>query len=198
MESFSALLALAGGFLLGSIPFGLLLVRLFGMGDVRRIGSGNIGATNVLRTGKKGVAALTLLLDAGKGALAVLLARHFGGEGLALAAGGGAILGHVYSPWLGFHGGKGVATLLGVTLAVLPWAGLGFGVGWLAAVVLTRISSVGGMAAGFAAAATAFFVGAPTDALFLLLFALFLLWTHRANLARLVAHTEPRIGGRKE
>lgn len=193
-----AFLWLIAGGLLGSIPFGLLLVRAGGGGDVRRIGSGNIGATNVLRTGKRSLAVLTLMLDIGKGALAVLLARWLTGDpGLTLAAGGGAVLGHVYSPWLRFRGGKGVATLLGVALALWPLAGLGFATGWLLMVLLTRISSAGGMTAGFAAAAVAWATGAVEIALFLLVFAGLLLWTHRANLRRLLAGDEPRIGGQK-
>lgn len=184
---------LLGG-VIGSVPFGLLLSRLAGAGDIRSIGSGNIGATNVLRTGRKGLAAATLLLDIGKGVVAVLLARHFGGEAVALAAGAGAVLGHIYSPWLRFRGGKGVATLLGVSLALFFWAGLGFALGWLVAALVTRISSLGGMSGGFVAAAVAWGLGENGVALFLLAFAVLLLWTHRENIHRLVAGTEPRIG----
>lgn len=186
--------ALAGGYLLGSLPFGLLLARLGGAGDIRTIGSGNIGATNVLRTGRKGLAAATLLLDAGKGLAAVLVARALWGEPAALAAAVAAVLGHVLPVWLGFRGGKGVATLLGASLGLLPAAGLAFAAAWLAAALLTRISSAGGMSGGFAAAFAAAAAGRADVALVLFLLALFLLWTHRANIRRLLAGTEPRIG----
>jgi glycerol-3-phosphate acyltransferase PlsY len=184
------------GYLLGSVPFGLLLTRAAGLGDVRAIGSGNIGATNVLRTGRKDVAAATLLLDAGKAVLAVWLAGRFlGGEAAPFAA-VGAVLGHVWPVWLGFRGGKGVATFLGGATAVLPVAGVAFAGAWLGVAALTRISSAGGMAGGFAAAAAALAVGEAKTASVFLLLALFILWTHRANLARLSAGTEPRIGRR--
>jgi glycerol-3-phosphate acyltransferase PlsY len=193
-EPLHLLAALLGGYLLGSIPFGLLLARMSGVGDLRTIGSGNIGATNVLRTGRRGLAAATLLLDAGKGFLAVVLARHLGGEAAALAAAAGAVLGHVFPPWLGFRGGKGVATLLGATFALLPAAGLAFAVAWLGVALLTRISSAGGMAGGFAASAAAIVLGLPMTGAVLGALALFILWTHRANIARIRAGTEPRIG----
>lgn len=182
------------GYLLGSIPFGLLLTYASGGGDIRAVGSGNIGATNVLRTGKKGVAAATLLLDAGKGALAVWLAGRFGGEASMLAAGAGAFAGHIHPLWLKFRGGKGVATLLGVSLALSPLAGLGFALAWLGVALLTRISSAGGMAGGFAAAVVLLGQGWPAAALLLLGLSLWVLWTHRDNIARLRAGTEPRIG----
>jgi glycerol-3-phosphate acyltransferase PlsY len=188
------LAAALGGYLLGSLPFGLILARLAGAGDIRRIGSGNIGATNVLRSGRKGAAALTLLLDAAKGWLAVWLALRLGGEAAAIAAALGAVLGHVFPPWLGFRGGKGVATLLGASLGLLPLAGLAFAAAWLAVAFVTRISSAGGMAGGFAAASAALAAGRPRVALALLALALFLLWTHRANIRRLIEGTEPRIG----
>jgi glycerol-3-phosphate acyltransferase PlsY len=182
------------GYLLGSIPFGLILTRLAGGGDIRDVGSGNIGATNVLRTGKKGVAAATLALDAGKGALAVWLGQRFGGDFGAIAAGIGAFAGHVHPVWLTFRGGKGVATLLGVSTAFSPWAGLGFVVAWVGVAALTRISSVGGMVAAFVAALVLGMVGRPEPALAVALLALWVLWTHRENIARLRAGTEPRIG----
>src|SRR3546814_12463846 len=134
---------LAVGYFLGSIPFGLLLTGAAGAGDLRQIGSGNIGATNVLRSGRKGLAAVTLLLDMGKGAVVVLLARHFFESAAALAA-IGAFLGHLYPVWLKFRGGKGVATMLGIALAFYWPAGLAFAAVWVAAAVLTRYSSVGG------------------------------------------------------
>lgn len=188
------LLALGLGYLLGSIPFGLILARAGGAGDIRTIGSGNIGATNVLRTGRKGLAAATLLLDAGKGVLGVWLGGRLGGETAMLAAGAGAVLGHVWPPWLRFRGGKGVATFLGVALAVLPWAGLGFALSWLGVALGTRISSLGGMAGGFGATAVALALGRLEVALLFVALAVFILWTHRENIGRLRAGTEPRIG----
>ena len=188
------LLWAAIGYLLGSIPFGLLLTWAAGGGDIRAIGSGNIGATNVLRTGRKGIAAATLLLDAGKGALAVWLGLRYGGEAGMLAAAVGAFAGHVHPVWLKFRGGKGVATLLGVSTALNPWAGLGFAVAWLGVAVVSRISSLGGMVGGFAAAAVLAALGNPAAALAVGLLALWVLWTHRENIGRLRAGTEPRIG----
>ncbi len=182
------------GYLLGSIPFGLILTAMSGGGDIRSVGSGNIGATNVLRTGKKGVAAATLLLDAGKGALAVWLAQRFGGDVAPLLAGAGAFIGHLHPAWLKFRGGKGVATLLGVSTALNPWAGLGFAVAWLGVAVISRISSLGGMVAGFAAATVLVVLGDAPAGLVVALLSLWVLWTHRENIARLKAGTEPRIG----
>ena len=182
------------GYLLGSIPFGLILTRLAGGGDIRSIGSGNIGATNVLRTGRKEIAAATLLLDAAKGAVAVWLAGRYGGEFAPLVAAVGAFAGHVHPAWLKFKGGKGVATLLGISAAFSWWAALGFAVAWGGLAALTRISSVGGMAGGFAAAIVLGFVGLPYAGLVVGLLSLWVLWTHRENIARLQAGTEPRIG----
>jgi glycerol-3-phosphate acyltransferase PlsY len=188
--------ALGFGYLAGSIPFGLLITRLAGMDDIRAIGSGNIGATNVLRTGRKELAAATLVCDALKGTLAVLAARYFGGPELAIVAGLGAFLGHLFPVWLGFHGGKGVATFIGLALAFAWPAVLGFGAVWLAVAYLTRYSS---LAALMACAATPLLLwgfgdGAPA-ALFAVLAAA--IWiTHRANIARLMAGTEPKIGAR--
>ena len=190
-----SLVALLGGYLLGSIPFGVLLTRAAGAGDLRTIGSGNIGATNVLRTGRKGLAALTLLLDGGKGAVAVLIAAAVA-PGLAPFAAVGAFFGHLYPVWLGFRGGKGVATLLGIALALLWPAGLGFAVVWLGAAAITRYSSVGGMAGAFAPPVVAALMGQPTLALVFLGLALVVVWKHRANLQRLIAGTEPRIGAK--
>ncbi len=185
------------GYFLGSIPFGLILTALSGGGDIRDVGSGNIGATNVLRTGKKGVAAATLLLDAGKGALAVWLAGRYGGEWAPLAAAFGAFAGHVHPVWLKFRGGKGVATLLGISAAFSWWAALGFAVAWGGIAAITRISSVGGMTAGFAASVVLGAVGLPEAGLVVALLSLWVLWTHRENIARLRAGTEPRIGRSK-
>ncbi len=183
------------GYLLGSIPFGLLLTRAKGI-DIRAVGSGNIGSTNVLRTGSKGLAAATLVLDAGKGAAAVLLARHFGGLEASMLAGVAAFLGHCFPVWLKFRGGKGVATLLGVTLAAVPLAGVVALVTWLAAALLTRYSSVGGMAAAVAAPIAAWGLGAPHSAIALAVMAAVLIARHQDNIARLRAGTESRIGAK--
>ena len=189
-------LALLLGYLLGSIPFGVVLTRLFGAGDLRQIGSGNIGATNVLRTGRKGLAAATLLLDAAKGAVAVLVVeRLFPGNGPLAAA--GAFLGHCYPVWLGFKGGKGVATLMGIVLALYWPLGLIFAVVWLALLGLLRVSSLAGMAAAVSAPVAAALFGRFDLVLLLLALALIVLWKHGANIERLLAGTEPRIGGGK-
>ena len=188
------LFALALGYLFGSIPFGLVLTRLGGKGDIRDIGSGNIGATNVLRTGSKGLAALTLILDCLKATAAILLAHRLLGEDTGAFAATGAMLGHLYPVWLKFRGGKGVATLLGVLIALLPIAAAVYAAIWLLLLLTIRISSVAGMAAGVSAPLTAVILG--NDYLFpmLLGFALLILWKHRANILRLKAGTEPGIG----
>ena len=183
-------------YLLGSIPFGLLLTRLAGLGDVRKIGSGNIGATNVLRTGNKGAAAATLLLDAGKGAVAVLLARHFAGETAAMVAGFAAFLGHLFPVWLRFKGGKGVATYLGIMLALAWPVGLAACGTWLATALVLRYSS---LAALVATAAVPFWLAllGPSAAIPLAIALAALVWLrHRANIARLRSGSEPKIGGR--
>ena len=194
----AALLALLAGYFLGSIPFGVLLTRAAGAGDLRTIGSGNIGATNVLRTGRKGLAAATLLLDGAKGAVAVLLVRHFSSDlaaaDLSALAAVGAFFGHCYPVWLRFRGGKGVATLLGLALALSWPCGVIFAIVWLVAALVTRFSSVGGMAAAISTPVSAAFFGAFGLVLLFLAFALVVLWKHRANLERLLAGTEPRIG----
>jgi glycerol-3-phosphate acyltransferase PlsY len=187
-----ALVAL-GSYLLGSIPFGLLLTYLSGAGDLRTVGSGNIGATNVLRTGRKGIAAATLLLDAGKGAVAVLVAERIM-PGLGPLAGIFAFYGHIFPVWLSFRGGKGIATYLGIALAVFWPCGITFAIVWLGASLLTRHSSVGGMAAAvLTPVCAAYFFQAGLTLMFLA-FALTVLWTHRANIVRLFAGSEPRIG----
>lgn len=189
--------ALALGYLLGSIPFGLILTRLFGKGDIRAIGSGNIGATNVLRTGSKGLAAATLLLDALKGTAAVLLAEHLW-PGAGRIAGGAALIGHLYPVWLRFKGGKGVATLLGILLGLAwPIASV-YAAVWIGLLLVVRISSVAGMAAAISAPIAAALLGRPELTVMLGAFALLVVWQHRANLARLKAGQEPRIGRRKE
>lgn len=191
----TALPALAFGYLLGSIPFGLLLTRLAGLGDIRRVGSGNIGATNVLRTGRKDLAAATVLLDAGKGALAVLVAAQWG-VFPALIAGGAAVLGHCTSPWVGFRGGKGIATGFGVILALSWPVGLLCGAVWLAAAFATRRSSVAALAACLAAPVLMHYLDSPALTLTTLLVSLFVIARHHTNIRRLLAGTEPRIGAK--
>ena len=190
------LLALALGYLLGSIPFGLLLTRVTGKGDLRHIGSGNIGATNVLRTGSKGLAALTLVLDCLKATAAILIAQRLLGEASAPFAAVGAMLGHLYPVWLAFRGGKGVATLLGVLVVLLPIAAMIYAAIWIILLLTIRISSVAGMAAAASAPLSALVLGKDDLFPMLLGFALLVIWKHRANLARLKARTEPRIGSR--
>lgn len=186
---------IAAAYLLGSVPFGLLLTNLFGAGDLRSIGSGNIGATNVLRTGRKGLAAATLLLDLAKGAAAVLTARALfpGTEALAALA---AVVGHCFPIWLRFNGGKGVATTMGVSLALAWPIGLAYALVWIGVLAATRISSLGGLSAVIAAPIAALLTGHGAYAPVLVLIALLVVWLHRANIARLRAGTEPRIGGK--
>jgi len=182
------------GYLLGSIPFGLLLTKAAGLGDVRAIGSGNIGATNVLRTGNKTIAAATLLGDLLKGTAAVLLADYFFDDDAALVAGLGAFLGHIFPVWLRFKGGKGVATYIGVALGLAwPVAAI-FGIFWLVTALLFRRSSLAGLVASFATPFAMFaFHGTRAALLFVLLTAI--LWLrHTANIERLLAGTEPKIG----
>ena len=189
----AVLIALLVGYLLGSIPFGLLLTRLAGKGDIRDIGSGNIGATNVLRTGSKGLAALTLLLDAAKGGLAVWLAQRFWPEGVQAAA-GGALIGHLYPVWLRFRGGKGVATLLGILIPLLPLAALVYAALWIGLLLLTHFSSVAGMSAALSAPITAAALG-RVDLLPLIGgLAVLVIYKHRDNIRRLAAGEEPRVG----
>lgn len=191
------LAALVFGYVLGSIPFGLLLTRAAGLGDVRQIGSGNIGATNVLRTGNKGLAAATLLLDMLKGTAAVLVAGLWGPD-LGLLAGLGAFLGHLFPVWLGFKGGKGVATYLGV-LAAFSWqVALIFAAVWLLVALATRYSSLSALLATVAAPLAMWFVyGSGDRAVLLALMTLLVFWKHRANVSRLIAGTESRIGAAK-
>ncbi len=188
--------ALVLGYVLGSVPFGLILTRLCGAGDLRSIGSGSTGATNVLRTGRKGLAAATLLLDLGKGLLAVLLAWRFLPEAVSLTA-ASAILGHCFPVWLRFRGGKGVATLMGVSLGLAWPIGLAYAVVWLGMLAITRTSSLAGMSAAVAAPIAALVTGHGQFAPVLVLLAILVLWLHRANIARLRAGTEPKVGGAK-
>ena len=189
------LAALAGGYLLGSIPFGLILAKLFGLGDLRAIGSGNIGATNVLRTGKKGLAALTLLLDAAKGTVAVLLAAHWG-ETAAMLAALGAFLGHLFPVWLGFRGGKGVATYIGVLLGLYWPAAAAFCAIWLIVAFATRFSSLAALVASAASVAMLALTGQWWLAGLCLLLSLLLYIRHAANIRRLARGAEARIGER--
>ncbi|OXS99233.1 glycerol-3-phosphate acyltransferase [Notoacmeibacter marinus] len=197
------LLALAGGYLCGSVPFGLLFTRMAGLGDIRAIGSGNIGMTNVLRTGNKGLAALTLLADALKGTLPVLLALWWGRQNAmgpypAMGAGLGAFLGHLYPVWLGFKGGKGVATYLGVLLG-LAWPGfLVFVAAWVGCAVVTRISSLSALIATLAVPIVLLLFGYGPIAWFFLLMSLIVYAKHHANIRRLLDGTEPRMGQKRE
>lgn len=190
--------ALAGGYVLGSLPFGLILTRLAGLGDVRSIGSGNIGATNVLRTGRKGLAAATLLLDGGKGAAAVLIAQIWGPD-MALTAAFGAVVGHLFPVWLGFKGGKGVATTLGVLLALsLPLGALCCAL-WLLVAFALRISSAAALVSIAAAPLLSWFLLADLQMVELTAaLALLVWWRHHANIRRLLTGQEPRIGGKKD
>src|SRR4051794_17350325 len=191
------LLALAFGYLLGSIPFGLVLTKLTGGPDPRAIGSGNIGATNVLRSGKKSLAAATLLGDLLKGTIAVLVAQQFGlGAAIAggLAAGLGAVLGHVFPVWLGFKGGKGVASYIGVLLALAWQAALAFGVIWIAVAAATRYSSLSGLVASAATPVILWFMGDVPEALLFLIMTALIWFMHRANIARLLNGSEGKIG----
>jgi glycerol-3-phosphate acyltransferase PlsY len=188
--------SLVVGYLLGSIPFGLLLTRYAGLGDIRAIGSGNIGATNVLRTGRKGLAAATLLLDALKGVAAVLLASLISREA-GLAAALGTFLGHLFPVWLGFRGGKGVATYLGTLLAVFWPAGLIFAVVWLVAAFLSRRSSAGALAASIAGPVALFAFRENAAGWVYLVMTVLLWWRHAENIRRLIAGTEARIGEKK-
>ena len=191
------LLSLLTGYLLGSIPFGILLTRLTGAGDLRAIGSGNIGATNVLRTGRKGLAALTLFLDGLKGAAAVLLAASLwpGHEPLAAA---GALFGPLYPVWLRFRGGKGVATMFGVMAALHGPSALVYAAVWIGALLVGRYSSVAGILAALSAPVAAALLGRFDLVLMYLAFALLIAWKHRANIERLIAGTEPKVGRRTD
>lgn len=197
-------LAALGGYLLGSIPFGLVIVRAAGLGDIRTVGSGNIGATNVLRTGRKDLALATLLLDAGKAAIALLIARWLASSSpneieIGLTAGAAAFIGHCYPVWLGFKGGKGVATYFGLLLFGMPPLGVVVGVVWLAVAMIFRFSSLASLVAAGTAPVLAIVGGYMTSQVaFLVVLAILIVWTHRANIARLRAGAEPKIGEKKQ
>ncbi len=198
IESSSSVLILWGllGYLAGSIPFGLILTRLMGLGNLRDIGSGNIGATNVLRTGNKTAAALTLLLDGAKGAVVVLLARALAGEDAAQLAALTAMLGHCFPVWLRFQGGKGVATFLGIMLALAWPVGLGCCLCWLVAVAATRVSSMGALAAASGSTILMVFTGYGYMLILGIALTVLLYVRHRANIERIKAGIEPKIGSR--
>jgi glycerol-3-phosphate acyltransferase PlsY len=185
------------GYLLGSVPFGMVLARVMGLGNLREIGSGNIGATNVLRTGNKLAAFLTLVLDGGKGAVAVMLARAAAGEDVAQIAGLAAMLGHCYPVWLRFRGGKGVATFLGIVLALAWPVGIGACLAWLAGALSTRISSMGALVSSLASVPLALVLGHGEAAVLCALLAALIFWRHRGNIARIRTGTEPKIGRKK-
>jgi len=193
LATLPTLAGLGIGYALGAIPFGLLFTRIAGLGDVRAIGSGNIGATNVLRTGRKGLAFATLLGDALKGTAAVLIAAQLG-EGPALAAGLGAFLGHLFPVWLGFKGGKGVATLIGLLIAFSPAALLAFALVWLGLAFVFKYSSLSALAASAVTPLVLWALGQPAVALLFVLLGGLLWWKHTPNIQRLAAGTEGRIG----
>ena len=189
---------IVGGYLLGSIPFGVIVTRLGGAGDVRAIGSGNIGATNVLRTGRRDLAFFTLLGDGGKGVVAVLLARVLWGEDAGALAGGAAFIGHLFPVWLGFKGGKGVATFYGIMLAAAWPVGVVAALTWIAVALFMRLSSLAALMAVATAPLWAFLLHQPRAIIFLALFTAVLVFIrHRENIERLLKGTEPRIGASK-
>lgn len=199
METLWAMIlgALVLGYLCGSVPFGIIVTRLAGAGDIRKVGSGNIGATNVLRTGRKGLAAATLLGDALKGTLAVVLARFLfpvTGWDIGIAAALGAFIGHIYPVWLGFRGGKGVATFIGCLIGLNIWVALVFAATWLAIAYFTRYSSLAALVASVTSPVMFLILGQGGATIFILAMVLFLWWKHRDNIKRLRAGTEGKIG----
>jgi acyl phosphate:glycerol-3-phosphate acyltransferase len=193
---FNMIAGLLLGYLLGSIPFGLLLTKVSGGGDIRNIGSGNIGATNVLRTGRKGLAALTLLLDLLKGFVAVFIATHYLPGGAAFAA-AGAFFGHLYPVWLGFKGGKGVATYAGIMFGLFWQGGVVYAIAWIGALLIFRISSLAGLLAALCAPVAAAYFGRYDLVALLVACTLIVFWKHRTNIENLMDGTEPRIGKSK-
>jgi acyl phosphate:glycerol-3-phosphate acyltransferase len=192
----SAFISLAIGYLLGSIPFGLILTRMAGLGDVRNIGSGNIGATNVLRTGNKGLAAATLLLDAFKATAAALIAWKLFGDDAGVVAGFAAFIGHIFPVWIGFKGGKGVATYIGTLLGVAPLMVVVFAVIWLAIAFTTRYSSLSALVATLVIPVVLWILGADKIAAAMAVMTVISFWKHKANIARLAAGTETKIGAK--
>ncbi len=190
---FQIISVLFAGYVLGSVPFGLVITRLAGLGDIRKIGSGNIGATNVLRTGNKFLALLTLILDIGKGALAVIIAEYLY-PGLGLFAGGGAFLGHVYSIFLKFTGGKGVATFLGIMIALDPMTGLSCIAVWLISALIFRSSSLSALISAIAAPILSYYFGNLNLAILSSLLCILITLKHKENIMRLLKGTEPKIG----
>lgn len=190
------LYALIGGYLLGSIPFGLLIAQATGQGDIRKIGSGNIGATNVLRTGRKDIALITLLLDAAKAGIAALIFNHFFGSPIGLFAGAAALIGHCFPVWLKFKGGKGVATFFGGLLATAWPIGLIAGAIWLTCAFITRISSLSALAAAGSAPFIALFMGYPSIAIMAATMSIIIYIRHAENIGRIIKGTESRIGKR--
>ena len=190
----SLILAAVGGYLLGAIPFGIVMAKLFGLGDLRQVGSGNIGATNVLRTGNKLAAFLTVLLDAGKGGVAVLVARAMAGEDAAQLAGLAAFLGHLFPIYLGLRGGKGVATFLGILLALAFPMGLAACATWLVSAALSRMSSMGALGAALFGPVWAAGLGYPQGILAIAVMGILVYLKHIPNIQRILAGTEPKIG----
>ena len=182
------------GYILGSIPFGLILARFMGLGNLQKIGSGNIGATNVLRTGNKKAAFLTLVFDGGKGAIAVLIAQTFAGDAAGQIAGLAAMLGHCYPVWLSFKGGKGVATMLGILFALSVQVGLACCATWLVISVLVRISSLSALIATLSVAIWSVIFAQPSFIGLSIALSVLIFWRHRENIQRLLAGTEPKIG----
>ncbi|MGO4564948.1 glycerol-3-phosphate 1-O-acyltransferase PlsY [Rhizobium sp. 2YAF20] len=191
-----ALAALAIGYVLGSIPFGLVLTRMAGLGDVRKIGSGNIGATNVLRTGNKKLAAATLLLDSFKGTAAVLIAYNLFGEEAGILAGFAAFIGHIFPIWIGFKGGKGVATYLGVLLGLAPLMAATFAIVWIALAFVTRYSSLSALVATLVIPVALWILGADKIAVAMAVMTVISWWKHKTNIARLAAGRESKIGAK--
>jgi glycerol-3-phosphate acyltransferase PlsY len=193
----TAFVSIALGYLLGSVPFGLVITKLAGLGDIRAIGSGNIGATNVLRTGRKDLAALTLILDASKGAIAVFIASHFGLQA-EMGAAMGSVLGHLFPVWLRFKGGKGVATTLGVLLAFVPLVGIASALAWLLTAAITRVSSMSAIVAMAIAPFYTAWLYTPKWSWLVGTIALIVIAKHHENIGRLIKGTEPKIGKKKD
>lgn len=197
LTAMQAIAALAMGYLLGSIPFGLIITRSAGLGDIRSMGSGNIGATNVLRTGKRHLAALTLLMDALKATIAVVILAHLYGPQAGLLAGFAAFIGHLFPVWLGFRGGKGVATYIGVLLGIAPATVLIFAAVWLTMARLSRYSSLSALVATLVIPVALWIMGQPQMSLVLALMTVISWWRHKTNIERLISGTESRIGEKK-